>query len=245
MDFKNLKNEHSNDRLSNEQWEKIAQQLINTKFDEQKQGSYQKKLKQEGIYRIAPSNNKRILIRRGLFIAASLLFLLTIGWYLLPSSSSNAKQLANQYLEQPFVINDGNVRGHEEIEKTKGKALEAYNNQHYDKALEYLQIIESQDKAHASEYFQMGLCLIYKSKPNYKNALSVFEKAQTLNPLIYEDEINWFSALCNILLSNKSEAKRLLNQIIQSPGSRQQKAAKKLLKKLIHDKHFIDAAKLQ
>ena len=165
-------------------------------------------------------------------IAASLLILLALGWYLSSPSLSDAQQLTVQYLEQPFAFNEGNTRGQAQAEQNRGKAAEAYNNEQYEKALKYLQLIEAQDEALASDYFQMGLCLMYQKKPDYQNALKFFDKVKSTNPGFYEEEINWFSAFCYIMLSNNNEAKSLLNKVIQSPGSRQQEKAQKLLDKL-------------
>ena len=50
MDFKNLHNKYSD-----EEWEKVAQQLLNAKFDQEKQVHYQTILVQEGIHRGSPA----------------------------------------------------------------------------------------------------------------------------------------------------------------------------------------------
>ena len=96
----------------------------------------------------------------------------------------------------------------------------------------YLQNIESLKQANPSDYFQMGLCLMYQKKPNYLNAIKVFQKVQTLDASKYKDERNWYTALCYLMLNDIDEARFFLNKVLNSPSSRKREDAETLLKEL-------------
>ncbi|MEO1264037.1 MAG: hypothetical protein AAFZ15_34850 [Bacteroidota bacterium] len=220
-----------NNDLSEQGWEKLANNLLNAKFDETRIRRMEKIMEQEGIYR-TQKPSPFISYQKTLAIAASFLLLLTIGWLLFNGGQDSAQILANQHLEKPFQLNEGDHRGEDTVEITRGKALEAYNNQHYESALEYLLNIEAQGSIEASDYFQMGLCLMYQQKPNFKEAIKAFNKTKEKNTTIYKDEINWLLSLCYIMTDNKNEAINYLNKILDSSSSRQQDAAKKLLEEI-------------
>ncbi len=226
-----LKSDYQENQLSDTEWEKATQSMINKKFDQERTRRYEALLREAGIEKRGTASDNRIPLRSILLFAASILFILAIGWYIF-SSQNNVQQLANTYLEQPFIFDDGQVRGEAAVEVKRGRAAEAYQNEDYEKALLYLRQIAAEQAANTSDYFQMGLCLLYQKEANYNAALDAFSRAGEINSEIYEDEINWFSALCHILLGNDVEARRFLNKVIESKGSRKQAEARKLLEKL-------------
>ena len=220
-----------NNDLSEKGWEKLANNLLNAKFDKLRQQRFEKMLAEEGVHRKEKSI-RIVYLRKTLAIAASFLLVIAAGWFLFAGGQDEALLLANQYLEQPFRLNEGNNRGDDTVEKNRGKALEAYDNQHYESALEYLLDIEAQGSTKASDYFQMGLCLMYQQKPNFNEAIKAFNKTRKMDTTLYHDEIDWFLSLCYLKIGDKKEAINYLIKIKTSPSSRQQDAANKLLGKI-------------
>ncbi|MCB0640209.1 MAG: hypothetical protein KDC44_01155 [Phaeodactylibacter sp.] len=226
-----MSHEKNQDKHNFDEWEPKAQQLINAKFDLEKQLSWEQSLAERGIYR-KPSTAKRISLRRGLAVAASLLFLLAAGWFMMIQSNTPAQKMALKYMESPHQLVDEVQRGAEGIAQNKGRAMEAYYNRQYEVALKHLQTIEAQGQADADVYFQMGLCLMYQKMPNYTVALQSFAEAQSLDAESYQDEINWYSALCYVLTDQTDAAKTALQKVADSPSSRKHKDAEQLLQTL-------------
>jgi len=231
MNHKEYIDKHKKGKLSDTEWENFAEAMINAKFDTERKQKYARMMESEGIYR-EKKQAKRVSMKAILSIAASVLILLLAGWLVWQPSQAESQQLAAQYLETPFNLKEGGTRGLASVEKNRGKALEAYNNQQYEKSIEYLQNIEIQEEAKAADYFQMGLCLIYQENPNYKNALQLFDRVKNIDDLSFRDERIWFSALCWMMLEEDNKAKQLLKQVAESPSNRKSDAAKKLLKEL-------------
>ena len=231
----NMNNEQDKYEMSYDEWESTVQQFINAKFDLDKQLSWEQSLAKMGIYR-KPKSPKYISITKAIFMAASLLFLFAFAWYLFIQTSDPAQELALKYIEVPHQLRAGEKRGAEGMAINKGRALEAYYNQQYERALSHLQKIEIAYQADANVFFQMGLCLMYKNAPDYNGALEVFAEAKRLDTVGYQDEINWYSALCLIMMDQFEQAKTVLQQVMNSPSSRKQEAASALV-------HTIDTRK--
>lgn len=218
-------------KLNDEEWEYIAQNLINAKYDKIQEENFAAALAKNGILK-NKKIVKRISSRTIISIAASWLILVAIGWFIYSSTKTNAQQFANQHLQKHFQLDKGNTRGQATIEYNREKAFDAYNNKLFEKSLSYLQIIESQSQAKASDYFQMGLCLMYQKNPDYKNAIKIFDKSKALNPDGYNDEINWFVALCYVMEKDKTHATFFLQKFLGSPSNWLSSEAEILLEKL-------------
>ncbi len=228
MNKKDYFNKEKKGQLTDAEWENLAQALINAKFDKERQKALEETLAKKGIHRKPPKENRRNIFRL-VAVAASLLLLLSVGWFWFSNSSTTVQQLADQHLSTPFALIEANTRGEQSIEKLRGKALEAYHQQNYTQAIVYLQQITTEQAAKVDDLFQMGLCHIYKNPPAYQNAIVSFEQAQLLDKNAFQDEMNWYMALCHIKLDQKKQAKIFLEEVINSPSSRQQEAAKTLL----------------
>ena len=213
-------------------WESAAQSLINAKFDAERQLALEQTLAKHGIHRKEKAA-KRISLRPVLAIAASVLVLVALGWYFFGPSDSAAQQMALGYLENPHQLVGGSVRGGEAtIAQDKAKATEAYNNQQYGTALQFLESIEDQGAGDTDTYFLKGLCLMYQETPDYAAALQGFETVRRLDGNSYTDEINWYAGLCYIMTDQLDTAKSSLEKVAKSASSRKYKDAEMLLKKL-------------
>jgi hypothetical protein len=235
MNLREYNEKHNNGALSNDDWEQLAQRLLNAKFDREKQAEWAGHLAKQGISRSAPAARRIELYSAWKLMAAAsvLIVLASVSWYFfLRSPLSAAQQMAGNYLEQPFRLNQGNTRGEDSIEKNRGKAYEAFDNKQYEKAVQYLQIVESNGQAKSSDFFQTGLCLMYQKHPDYPGAIRSFKAARQLDPAAYTDEINWFSGLCYLMIDDKPSAENALKLVVDSPSSRNRDAAVDLLKAL-------------
>lgn len=232
MNPREYANKDKSGQLTEEEWEELAQTLLDAKFDYEHQKKLAASMAKRGIHRI-PKPVTKFSIKRILTIAASALILLTAGWFVFSNTDSNVQELAQEYLEQPFKLNEGNIRGQNKIEENRGKAIEAYNNQDFEKAIKYLQLIESEGQAIATDFFQMGLCFIHQKQPDYRNALAAFNRVRSLDENKYVNEMNWLSGLCAVMLKENDLAKNYLKKVVDSRSSRQQEAAMTLLNELL------------
>lgn len=233
MNIRDYNEKHKQGALSDEEWEKLTQHLLNAKFDREKSKEWAQMLKEQGIERnptLIHSPVKRLNLPRFAAIAAAFIALAAATWFfVLQPRGETVRTLAANHLEQPFRFNGGNTRGEDSMEKNRGRALEAFANKDYEKSLDYLQQVEAEGQAKAADYFQMGLCLLYQKNADYRGALNAFNKATDNDPNAYKDEIYWFSALCYIQLGDNTQAGKALNHVIESPSSRDQEKARQLL----------------
>jgi len=231
MKYQHLLEKHNNGSLSDADWEQLAEKMMQAQFNRQKKTDWENLLAQKGITR-TPQVAQTVFLWRAL-AAALLLVAAATAWFLWgPPATAPAQRLAANYLEQPFLLDQGTTRGEKATDINRGRALEAFNNRQYEKALQYLQRVEAGAQAKAPDFFQMGLCLMYQSKPDYRAALNAFAAARKSDPEVYTDEINWFSGLCFLLLHDNKNAEVALQQVTDSPSSRNREAAEKLLQAL-------------
>jgi tetratricopeptide (TPR) repeat protein len=237
MNLKEYFEKHNNGTLTDGEWEQFAQQMMNAKFDQEKKAEWEMKLREQGIYRTPPATRVIPIMSAWKWMAAAsfLLILVAAGWFFfLKNPLTPAQQMASNYLEQPFRMNQGSTRGEDSTEKNRGKAFEAFDNRQFEKSLQYFRIIEAAGQAKAADFFQMGLCLIYQKKPDYPNAIHAFQAARQSDPALYSDEINWFTGLSYLMVGDEKEAAAHLQKVKESSSSRNRDAAEEILKKLKH-----------
>ncbi len=169
--------------------------------------------------------------RRWWLLAAAVVAGLVIGWWWLGSQPSEQK-LANQYLEQPFQVEDSFFRGESDDEQVRTDALTLYRKGEFEAAATAMRDVMASGNARASDYFLAGLCQLYQTTPDYTAALGFFSKASSLDATAYSDEINWYTGLANIKLDNESAAKTALEKVAKSKSSRNAAQAEELLEKL-------------
>lgn len=228
MKMKDFQQKNDKGEFSDQEWESLAKDFINEKFDAEKRQRIKEILAKNGIHRSHSSFN-----RNWLAVAASLLILVAVGGYLFSNQLPSSQNLALDYLDAPFEFNEQETRiGGGNLQALRGKATEAYDQQEYEKALKYLQEIESQEQIKIEDYFLMGLCLIYKVDPNYENALVVFDKIRSIDSTKYTDEMNWLSGLCALMIDDEERAKLFLQKVVNSPSSRKNQDALLLLEKI-------------
>lgn len=232
MNFKHYLEKQNNGDLDDEEWELLAKKMIVEQFDRKKRSIWERKLAENGIVRTPPAHRIspfwRMLAAASIVAAAAV-----IVWTLwLQPGAMPAQRLAANYLEQPFRLNQGSIRGDNTTDFNRGRALEAFNNRQYENAVRYLQSIEAEGQAKAADFFQLGLCLVYQPNPDYRGALNAFAAAQRSDPAVYADEINWFSGLCYLLLDQNAQARTALQRVANSPSSRNRDAALELIRAL-------------
>ena len=232
MKYKQYLDRHNNGTLSDTEWEDLTRAMLGAHFDREKQAEWAQLLAQNGVVRQAPRMRFRKTWR--MLAAASVLIATAItGWLLLgPPSVSPAQRLAIAYMEKPFEINAGAVRGEKAVDINRGRALEAFSNREYEKAYRYLRLVETEGQAKAEDFFQMGLCLMYRDQPEYQGALNKFNLARQSDAAVYVDEIDWFSGLCHLLLGDTNNAEASFQKVAGSASSRNRAAAEAILKAL-------------
>ena len=232
MNLKQYLEKHTNGALSDAEWEQLAQGMMQAQFDRQKKSAWQQLLAERGITR-TPKVARQYPLWRLLAAASVLLVAAVAVWSIWPRPLAGpAQRLAANYLEQPFRLDQGASRGEKAMDINRGRALEAFNNGQYEKAVQYLQLVEAGGQAKAADFFQLGLCLMYQHKPDYRGALNAFSAARQSDPAVYTDEINWFSGLCYLMLEDNRNAEIALQRVIDSPSSRNREAASELLQAL-------------
>jgi hypothetical protein len=92
--------------------------------------------------------------------------------------------------------------------------------------------VETEGQAKAEDFFQMGLCLMYRDQPEYQGALNKFNLARQSDASVYVDEINWFSGLCYLMLGDTGNAETAFGKVRDSASSRNRDAAEVILKAL-------------
>lgn len=233
MKLEDLNDMNQKGTLSDSLWENLASAMIRKQGDLEKTKSWAEQLEKNGIRR-TPERAKTVLFRNWLIAASVILAVAAAFWALYPSDNGTpARKMAANYLEQPFRINNNIARGSEQdSDFFRGRALEAFNNRQFENAVDYLQQIEQNNRATAADFFHLGLAFIYQTTPNYQAALRAFAEAKKKDSAVYKDEINWFSALCYLMLNQRETARELLQNVIDSPSSRNQEQAKQLLNNL-------------
>lgn len=237
MNLKYYLEKHNDGSLTDAEWERLAQQMITEKFDADKKAHWEKMLAEKGVFRQAPK--KQLLsVRQGLLILITVAMLSVLLWLLWPNQVyTPAQRIASQYLEHPFRFNVGSSRGNNTNDLNRGRAIEAFDDRQYEKTIQYLQFVETSGEAKAADYFLIGLSQMYQAYPDYRNACTSFEKARRLDSVAYADEINWFSALCFLMVGENLNAENALQRVIDSPSSRNRAEALELMDLLHQQPH--------
>jgi len=169
---------------------------------------------------------KTFSIRPFLKYAAAIAFILVAGYWFLQGPASSQDIFQNNY--QAYELNFGDHRGGapKDIAFSAGQL---YANGEYKKALELFNTIP-EDQMTAKVTLAKGISFLETT--DYKNATIAFQKLITNKDIIYEDHAKWYLAMTFLKEEKDTEAKNLLQEIADKPGSYNQQKAKDILKKL-------------
>jgi tetratricopeptide (TPR) repeat protein len=175
-------------------------------------------------------------LQKMLSVAAAFLLIFSAGWWAYDKAATPLEQkTANRYLTKGFddIANATrrNAATATPDEQTFAKA--AYKAKKFDEAiLHYGNIIQA-NAASTTDYFEMGLALLFKANPDYAKAVTCFEQSQKMDTaLLLNDDRLWFAALAYIKLDNLAAAKAKLTLLSTSKSSRRVAETNELLKLL-------------
>lgn len=147
-------------------------------------------------------------------IAASISIILLTGivvnHFFLDKASS--QQLFASYYEPYKDLVSG--RSNENKEDAISKAMMFYNQADYAQAETYFKQIDISNKPLLSLY--QGIC--YLNLNDFKNAHDTFSDASEKDNL-FSSELKWYNALTYLKEENKSQAKVILEEIINAPSN--------------------------
>lgn len=141
-----------------------------------------------------------------LALAASIVFLLGMAFIFSNDSSTNYTALADKYYET-YTIPQSRNSGSSAVKNDKERAIEAYNNKAYQKAIPLLATFEDDLE------LSLLLGIAYYETTQFDSALQQFKTLSNDENILYQNEALWYSALSNLQLKNKDEAKLDLEKI--------------------------------
>lgn len=183
--------------------------------------------KEEKTAKVVTMEPQKTGTRTWLLRAASLLLIGLVGavlYFNLPTQQ-NALALSQEYLQTQYdspVI----TRSETAVQQDWETAVQAYENQNFEKALVSLDRIIETGKAKDQHYFYAGLSALYQKKKDPQKAIDAFNQVKGG---LYGEALNWYKALAYIQLEQYDKAKQLLTPIATSGSPQRQPKAAKLL----------------
>ncbi|MEO1051376.1 MAG: tetratricopeptide repeat protein [Bacteroidota bacterium] len=156
-------------------------------------------------------------------VAASLLILITIGYFLLPSDASLFEHYYSPLPETPITRSTSAADDH------YYQAMQLYSLGDYQKAAQAFSLVV-EDSLQYEVALYRGNCLL--NIDDYDRAIDEFQKAVALNHPDAAMHSQWFLALSYIKTHQKEKAGFLLTEVIQSDSPYRTKASD-LQRKLI------------
>lgn len=159
-------------------------------------------------------------------IAASVIIFLGLGssYYFIEKQDTSATLYATYFDVYPNVLAPV-VRGEEELQPLS-KAMLAYENGQYDKALELLETILVTNKNENIRFYK-AMCLLNKSKT--EDALL---ELNNLEETKFKQQVLWYKALIYLKQDNIKKSKEKLKEAIRIKHFFKLKEAKLLLEKI-------------
>ena len=154
---------------------------------------------------------KKINSFRYLIAAACTLLVMAAIFLLLKPSTSSSQELYAQHYEI-FVL-DENVRSTISNDSDFDLAVENYQNERYDKAIELFKNILDDDPSDMITTFYLAHSYINNSTDDFDMARVNFEMVVQEGNSIYVPDSKWYLALIHLAQDNPSQAKTLLEEL--------------------------------
>lgn len=219
---------YTNENTSEEEFEKISEQLINAKLDRDKKKTWKQKLQDE--YKVYRKANPTKTNQRKLFpwlMAAAVAILLGVVLFLIfPQADQNPQQLAQRYIQDLSIMADQTSmrKGMETVGEIRRAANLTYSEQAYDESISlWEQLIES-DSVLGTDYLYLGLCHLKKTEAEPPKSIELFKKARTFK--VSEEEVDWVLALAYLQVGDLEAGRRELSKIIDNQQYQAMKAIK-------------------
>ena len=152
-------------------------------------------------------------------IAASLILLLGITG-LLTRQASQDKLYQKFYAAYP--ISGINRSANASVDQTLALALQKFDNQEYEAALNLLQKVTSGDQNNSVAHFYAGASLQETGK--YQNAISEYQRVILDRDNLFIEQAQWYIGLCYLQTSENKKAYRQFKKIAENQGFYQPKA---------------------
>ena len=150
-------------------------------------------------------------------IAASVLFVALGLWWISKQSGNELNEQTFAYIQQEQFSPDGSITrgkidGNNQATRFS-KAQDFFEKQQYQNVIQELAGFDNLD---ANETMLLGYAYAQNQTPNYRMAISCFEKVREPK---YRENLVIMSAFCHIQLEQYGVAKNLLQEIISNPNS--------------------------
>ena len=152
-------------------------------------------------------------------IAASLILLLGITGLLSRHSSQGEiyQKFYNKY-ETAGIVRSASLTA----DQTLTAALQKYDNQEYEAALNLFSEVISNDQNNMVGHFYSGVSLQETGK--YQNAIQEYQAVITDRDNLFIEQAQWFTGLCYLQTNENKKAYKQFRKIAQSEGFYRQKA---------------------
>lgn len=154
--------------------------------------------------------------KRYLAIAAMLLLTIAVSLLFFPI---NEKSLYVKHLEIAYSPSPSDTRTADAVEW-----LEAYKNKNYTQVATILSQKEQNTSLNTEEKFYLGLAYLYQNQGQNKKAIAYLQQAKSENPILYEENANWFTALAYLKDKQNKAARQILQEIIENKSWKHQDA---------------------
>ena len=195
--------------------------LIQQKFDEEKRNTWSQLLKEnhnlERSGKTMASKRRKIPLARMIGVAASFLLLMGLGYYIMMPSTPEYKRLSYEYVQNLPITGDPSVIRKDIIEEedVRLKANEAYVDGDFDAAVEYWEVLLSNDTYNTRDLFYLGISYLRKENADPAACIRYLKMVQERGTN-FSQEINWVISLAYIELDDIDSARPILEQIVQN-----------------------------
>jgi len=172
--------------------------------------------KQTELSFIARFKSRKVILSS---IAASLILLLGITG-LLTRQASQDKLYQKFYAAYP--ISGINRSANTSVDQALAVALQKFDNQEYEAALNLLQKVTSRDQNNSVAHFYAGASLQETGK--YQNAISEYQRVILNQDNLFIEQAQWYIGLCYLQTNENKKAYQQFKKIAENQGFYQPKA---------------------
>ena len=158
---------------------------------------------------------KRIVLST---VAASLILLLGITGILSRQSQDNIYQKFYSKYEATGIVRSANITAN----KTLSEALQKFENQDYNAALNLFTEVIARDQNNMVGHFYTGVSLQETGK--YQNAIKEYETVIIDKDNLFTEQAEWYIGLCYLQTNENKKAYKQFKKIAKNEGFYQQKA---------------------
>ncbi len=158
----------------------------------------------------------RRLPLRWMAVAASLLLVGMVAYYLWPSENINdlvAQQLSQHHPSPVMVMGEA-----EQADRDWRAGVKAYQEGRYELVIPLLEKLIAKKLDKPETHFYLGLSYLYISEPAVKKAVFHFEKAKNQNAVKYGEQSDWYTALAWLSSGEQDKAIPILESIEKRDG---------------------------